>query len=203
MTDAAQQHVAVMNEAFLSLGGQSLQTFEDDEDVWRRYQTVVGDVLQHTAFPFSVMRVQLNRLSGAPNSGYAWQFYSPVGGDIGAIYRDATTQVAFTEFRIFANNQIHSDEEELWAEVITGALPETWPNYVRNAVVGALKAEFCFSISGDAREAQRLSQLAWGSPGVDYPNGGLVGAARARASQQQGGGVLVMGPDYLTGARYR
>jgi hypothetical protein len=202
MPDVTQAHLAVINEAYLLLGGEALQSFDDDEDARRAYTTTVGAALGHLAFPFSVERVQLVRISGEADSGYTYNFRSPVAGDIAAIYRDAETQEPFHDFRVL-DGKVNTDLEEAWAEIIGGSSPDDWPEYVRQAVIACIMADHCVSISGDSREADRLSRRAYGVPGVDFPNGGLLGAARSRASQQQGGGQITLGPDPLTSARYR
>ncbi len=205
MPDATQAKIDVLNEAFLSLGGSSIQTFEDEvegvEDIERRYNTVVGAQLSHRAFGFSVARVQLSKQSAAASSGYAYNFVSPVGGDIAAVYETADGQRPYTKYRVL-NGVVNMDLTEAWAEVMVEADPNAWPAYLRQAIVACLKAEFCVAVTGDDRREANLMRIAYGD-GNTFPNGGLVGDARQRAAQTQGGGQIRFGEDELTSARYR
>lgn len=203
MADPTQQRLSVINEAFLGLKQSQIQAFDDEldgvDDIERTYLTTVQSVLVHPAFPSSVQRVALARQASVVDLPY--NYTSPIGGDILAIYRDATTQTPYTQFSI-KGGKVNTDLEQAWADVLVGAEPDAWPPYMRAMIVACLKADFCYAMTGDAALARDLRQIAYGGPG-EFPDGGLVGAARRRASQQQGGGLLVMGENDLTLARYR
>lgn len=203
MPDATQQRLSVINEAFLGLKAASIQGFDDEvegvEDIERKYLTVVRSLLAHPSFNYSIQRVALVRQTATV--GMAYNYTSPVGGDVLAVFDDATTQTPYTQFAMLAG-KINTDLEAAWAEVMVDAEPDAWPAYVRRMVVACLEAEFAFDLTGDLALARHKRQIAYGPPMVD-PNGGLVGDARSRAGQQQGGGRLVMGENDLTLARYR
>lgn len=203
MADPTQQRLSVINEAFLGLKATTLQSFETEvegvEDIERKYLTIVRTLLTHPAFNYSVRRVQLARQTAA--TGYAYNFTSPIGGDLMAVYEDANTQAPYRDFRM-VDGKINMDLEAAWGEVIIGAEPDSWPDYVRRMVVACLEAEFAYDITGDLALARHKRLIAYGAPGLD-PNGGLVQEARTRAGQQQGGARLELGPTELTSARYR
>lgn len=203
MADPTQQRLSVVNEAFLGLKQSAIQSFEDEvegvDDVERKYLTTVRSLLTHPAFNYSVERVQLARQ--ASTKGYAYNFTSPIGGDVLAIFDSATTHTPYSAFKILGG-KINMDLEAAWAEVLVGSEPDSWPDYVRNMVVKCLEADFAYALTGDLALERQKRWIAYGPPNED-PDGGLVGAARKRASQQQGGGQLRMAENDLTMARYR
>lgn len=203
MSDPTQQRLSVINEAFLGLKQSPIQSFEDEvegvDDIERRYLTIVRTLLTHPAFPYSVERVQLSRQDAS--TGYTYNFTSPVGGDVLAVFEDATTHTPYTTFKLIGS-KINMDLTEAWAEVLVGSEPDAWPDYVRNMVVKCLEAEFAYALTGDLALERQKRWIAYGPPSED-PDGGFVAAARKRASQQQGGGQLRMAENDLTLARYR
>ena len=203
MSDPTAARLSVINEALLGLKANRIESFEDEvegvDDIERKYLTIVGTLLTHPSFATSVQRVALARQDAA--TGYAYNYTSPIGGDILAIYDSATTQRAHADFRI-VNGKVNTDLTEAWAEVLVGSEPDSWAPYVRDMVVKCLEAEFAYDITGDAALARLKRQIAYGPPGED-PDGGVVRTARNRAGQQQGGGVLRFGESELTSARYR
>lgn len=203
MPDPTAARLSVINEALLGIKANRIESFDDEvegvDDIERKYLTIVGTLLSHPAFNTSMQRVALARQTSA--GPHPYDYTSPVGGDIHAIYDSATSRCPYTNFRI-VNGKVNADIEAAWADVIVGSEPDSWAPYVRDMVVKCLEAELAYDITGDAGLARMKRQIAYGPPGVD-PDGGVVAYARSRAGQQQGGGVLVMGASELTSARYR
>lgn len=204
MPDPTAARLSVINEALLGLKANRIESFEDEvegvDDIERKYLTIVGTLMTHPAFNTSVQRVAMARQDATLGQD-PYNYTSPIGGDILAIYDSATTLTPYTRFRII-NGKVNTDITAAWAEVLVGSEPDSWAPYVRDMVVKCLEAEFAYDITGDAALARLKRQIAYGPPGED-PDGGVVRTARNRAGQQQGGGVMRMGDSELTSARYR
>lgn len=206
--DAA--HLVVLNEALFNLGGAidaaTLATFDDAEqhlpNARRRYDTTINGLYAAHPWSWLVTPVELVRLAEAPASGFAYAYSQPLPGTLQAVYRQASEpRRPFHGYRLL-DGKIHSSEAQLWAEIRTGGHPDAWPDYFRTLAIAALEATFCFTLTSDRIMERERRAVAFGLEGVDFPNGGLMGAAKGLDSKQEAGGQLMFGADPLTSARY-
>lgn len=201
----SQAEIELIDTALVSLGENPLEAIEDTQPIvaqaGRLYARARDFCLGRTEWKFLLEFVQLNRVTGEFPGSYPYRFHSPVKGIVRAVYDDVADRRPYKNFRIMGDALV-SDCETLWADVqVPGADPVRWSASFRELVIKATEASFAFSITADRVHAANLSADAYGA-GLDYPEGGLMGAALAEDAQSDPGAVLDFGETPLTAVRY-
>lgn len=199
----SQSELDLYNLAMDDIGQTPIESSDDatpGADVAeRRYRHCVGYLLDLRAWSFNRFYTQLSQLEAAPTSGYLYAYnYGSATPPLGVFDRLSPLR-PFREF-IIADNELHTDAEELWAVLPSDGDPGRWPQHFRTLVTTYIAAKACLQHTGSRTLADDLMTTAMGTP-QDRPWGGLCGASRAIDSQYEEQTALTIAPGGLLGAR--
>lgn len=133
------------------------------------------------AYPWQFTRslVPLSRIAGeAPSSGYLYAYQLPSDrlGPAEKLHVNARDREStLTNFAVIGD-QVHSDEETLFATIHIRLSPLGWPAAFREVARIALAADLAMSVMSDRNTFEVLTRLAFGTPS-ESGKGGLMAVA--------------------------
>lgn len=180
----------ICSRALLLLGKGTISSFGSEEgDVG----TICGNIYPEFSkyliaiYPwrFSIKKVQLAELTTAPLNEWRNAHQLPPDAlNIRAMRTsDNTGQVLSKQYEIF-EDQVHSNEIEMWADYQFFPEEVKWPAYFQQFAINALAAELAMAITDKIEFRREFTQIAFGPP-ADNGRGGLFGQAKTVDAQQQ------------------
>ena len=182
-------NVALANAALALLGADSLVSFSDPAElggnVARIFAATVRARLASYPWRFTLRKAQLSRLAEAPATEWQYQHQLPAGMlALRALFPSNTPGAApVAEYERF-ENQVLSNQTELWADYQAEIVPELWPATFYLMVQNALASDLAQLVTGSSSLAEFYAVKAYGTPGQGGA-GGLTGEARRLDAQQQ------------------
>jgi hypothetical protein len=113
----------------------------------------------------------------APNSGFRHVYQLP-SGRLALPSRYLRSKDSRDTIQVFhvEGDQVHLDDNPVWAEVLLDQVPDAWSPSFRHAFTVALASAFAVPLCNDRKLADDLHQKAFGSSEMMH-RGGFMGAA--------------------------
>lgn len=195
----------VINGAYALIGQPPLQTIDVEtpgaQAAALLYVDTAKALLGFYPWSFSKRTRKLDRLADDPGDGWTYAFQLPADriGQPLAVSNVKDLRRQFTDYAL-AEDRVHADVAELWAQVQYVASPSTWSGPFLIAFRTALAAEFAMAITQDAKLRAQLRQDAFG-PDSMMMRGGFMGAAIQADTRAQPSPVLLADGGPLLQAR--
>jgi len=196
----------IVNRALALIGGGSLISLDDDNDLSRQanliYWMNVEWALGLMPWVFARRTYKLSRLAEAPLTGYQYAYGLPgarLGYPIKNYSQARRPDLPLRDFVLEAD-ELHTDAEDVWSIVKVAVAPNVWPPEFRKAVITLIAADLAVPVAHDTALADAQRRLAVGPPEAGG-SGGLMGMAIAKEtalSPPEGAYT----EDPLTSARY-
>ncbi|WGD31284.1 hypothetical protein AncyloWKF20_05520 [Ancylobacter sp. WKF20] len=175
--------VDIVNEAAALAGANPIGNLDDNSStagaMKLAYDRLLGHMLGIHWFSWSLSTRQLSRLSDVvPLTGYKYVFALP-GDRVGnprAIIADIKNPTALYAAFLLEGDQVHADDEPLFARIRVKAPPRLWSGPFREAFTVALAANFALSLKRNRALAADLSLEAFGSPSMNQRGGKMLAA---------------------------
>lgn len=177
--------LAIGNEALAMLGAQAVAQVDEGTDLaatlFRVGPTTLAQVLTAHPWACTLAQPRLARLVDPPGNGYRYAYALPAG--MLAFRRALASPLpgapSIGRWRI-VGGQLHTDAEDVYADVQQEPPLEAWPAHLRAFARAALAADLALSVTGSGNDAQFWSQRAWG-----VGEQSLLQQARRVEAQQQ------------------
>lgn len=185
MTIAHIDPVTLINQAFIKIGEEPLQTL-DDEVIGGMAASIVWEMTRDVAlgvYPWTFCQSlrPLQRLADAPGNGWLYAFQRPGDaiGPVRRVYSKLDTEDFFRAWQVDAD-RIFANETALWADILYTPEIDAWPLLFRQGVVTLLASELADPIAGDANRRATLRREALGP---DFDRSGELAGILGRAAQ--------------------
>lgn len=175
----------IVNRALARIGGGSLISLDDDNDLSRQanllYFMNVEWALGLMPWVFARRTFKLSRLADAPQTGYKFAYGLP-GERLGypiKSYAQARNPDNVLRDMVLEGDALHTDADQVFVICKISAPPNFWPPEFRKALITLLAADMAVPVAHDLSLAAALRAEAIGAP--EYGGtGGLMGMAIAK-----------------------
>jgi hypothetical protein len=160
--------LAIGNEALAMLGAQAVAQVDEGSDIaatlFRIGPTTLAQVLTAHPWACTLAQPRLTRLADPPGNGFRYAYAMPAGL---LVFRRALASPlpgapSIGRWRI-VGEELHTDAEEVYADVQREPPLEAWPPHLRAFARAALAADLALTVTGSGNDAQFWTQRAWGS----------------------------------------
>lgn len=176
------------NEALALLGAQAVAQADEGTEMaallFRVGPTTLRACLAAHPWRCTLAQPRLARLAGAPPHSFRYRYALPAGmiAFRRALASGAADAPPLADWRI-VGAELHTDAEEVWADVQAEPPLIRWPPYLRAFARAALAADLALAVTGSATDAQLWGQQAYGPPSMAGHGGMFAHAKRADAQQ--------------------
>ncbi|CAA0096248.1 Uncharacterised protein [Starkeya nomas] len=175
--------IDIVNEAARLVGATPLQSVDAQTStaagVKLSYDRVLTFMLGLHWFSWSLSTRQLSRLANAvPLTGYRYVFALP-GDRIGnprAIIADVKNPDALYHSWLLEGDQVHADDDPLFARIRVKAPPRLWSGPFREAFTVALASNLAASLKRNRQLAAEFRVDAFGPPSMNGRGGKMLAA---------------------------
>lgn len=175
--------IDIVNEAAALVGATTLMSLDSETSsalaARLAYDRLLGHMLGIHWFSFSLSTRQLARLSDAvPLTGFKYVFALPPErvGNPRAIIADIKNPDALYHRWLLEGDQVHADDDPLFARIRIKAPPRLWSGPFREAFTMALAGNFALSLKRNRQLAADLRLEAFGPPSLADRGGKMLAA---------------------------
>jgi len=198
--------LAIVNQALVAIGAGVVFSIDDDSDLSAQIHAVWDHLIDFTFgmhdWTFCRKTFKLNRHADAPESGWRYAFDLPgnkIGDPLKIMSRAGQSPEPLRNYDL-EGQEVHCEEEDVWARCRVLVDPDVWDPAFRAAFVRALEGDLCIPVFQDG--AMRDSKLveAFGTPSKEM-TGGMFGRLIAQNRAAAPVGAPLLNADPLTNAR--
>lgn len=181
--------VNLCNQALRMLGDYEIASFDEGTDQAQTVSLLYGDtirlILAAHPWRFTLRKVQLAQVAGAPISEWTWQHALPADRlALRALFQGPQPGASLVEGYEIFENRVLSNVSAVWADYQVEIDAGLFPAWFQGLARCALAADFAMAVGAGATAAELFHRRAYGGP-AEAMAGGLMGFARRLDSQQQ------------------